>query len=73
MPRRTRKRGARKTGKTRAFLDHVAAEYGHGHIRNIKLDKVYTISESCAPKFDLHPGSARNALRRAILSARGEI
>ena len=58
----------RKTTKTARFLA-LAAER-HGPLASIPLDAVAGISADLAPRVGLHPGTARAALRKAVLAAR---
>jgi hypothetical protein len=53
--------------KTARFLS-LAAER-HGPLASIPLHAVASIAAALAPQVDLHPGTARTALRRAVLSA----
>jgi hypothetical protein len=53
--------------KTARFLDLVTER--HGPLASIPLDAVAQIASSLAPHADLNPGSARAALRRAVLAA----
>jgi hypothetical protein len=53
--------------KTSRFIESVIAE--HGELAGIDLGQVYGISKAHAPKVGLHEGSARTALRTAILRA----
>jgi hypothetical protein len=64
----TRKRASRQSGpsKTSQFL--AACEAKHGALSRIPVDQVYAISKVIAPQFELHEGSARTALRKAILA-----
>ena len=55
--------------KTSQFLELVVAE--HGELSGIDLANVYAISKTLAPQTGLHAGSARTALRAAILRAQG--
>jgi hypothetical protein len=67
---RSRKAPARKPAapsKTSAFI--ASCEQKFGPLATIPLDHVYKISNEIAPEHDLHPGSARSALRRAIQKA----
>jgi len=41
----------------------------HGPLASIPLDRIASISTALAPQVDLNPGSARTALRRAVLAA----
>jgi hypothetical protein len=71
-PKTSKKRPAAKRGsnsgptKTSRFLEACAAE--HGDLHSIALTDVYRISKELAPTVGLHPGSARTALRKAILT-----
>jgi hypothetical protein len=56
--------------KTSQFLELVTDS--HGELHGIDLGSVYAISKAHAPTVGLHEGSARSALRAAILRARGE-
>jgi hypothetical protein len=58
----------RKATKTARFLD-MATER-HGSLASIPLDAVAGISAELAPRVGLHPGTARAALRKAVLAAR---
>jgi hypothetical protein len=58
----------RKVTKTARFLA-LAAER-HGSFASIPLDAVAAISADLAPLAGLHPGTARAALRKAVLAAR---
>ena len=58
----------RKATKTARFLD-MAAER-HGSLASIPLDAVAGLSADLAPQVGLHPGTARAALRKAVLAAR---
>ena len=67
-PGRARKAVPRKATKTARFLD-MATER-HGSLASIPLDAVAAISADLAPLAGLHPGTARAALRKAVLAAR---
>jgi hypothetical protein len=54
--------------KTARFLD-LATER-HGPLASIPLDAVAAISADLAPQVGLHPGTARAALRKAVLAAK---
>ena len=58
----------RKATKTARFLA-LAAER-HGSLASIPLDAVAAISADLAPTVGLHPGTARAALRKAVLAAK---
>jgi hypothetical protein len=58
----------RKATKTARFL--ALATERHGSFASIPLDAVASISADLAPLAGLHPGTARAALRRAVLAAR---
>jgi hypothetical protein len=58
----------RKATKTARFLA-LAAER-HGPLASIPLDAVAAISADLAPRVGLHPGTARAALRKAVLAAK---
>src|SRR5260370_947497 len=58
----------RKATKTARFLD-LAAERA-GSLASIPLDRVAGIAADLAPLADLNTGSARAALRKAVLAAR---
>jgi hypothetical protein len=58
----------RKVTKTARFLD-LATER-HGPFASIPLDAVAAISTDLAPLAGLHPGTARAALRKAVLAAK---
>jgi hypothetical protein len=57
----------RKGTKTARFLE--LAEREHGPLDAISLDQVARIAATLAPRVGLHAGSARTALRRAVLAA----
>ena len=57
----------RTVTKTARFLD-LATER-HGSFASIPLDAVASISADLAPRIGLHPGTARAALRKAVLAA----
>jgi hypothetical protein len=59
--------GARGATKTARFLALVAER--HGPLAAIPLETVAKISAAVAPEVDLNTGSARAALRRAVLAA----
>ena len=65
----TRQDRATGPSKTSQFLQTAADEYGNGDVGQIPLTDVYSICKSLAPKFELHDGSARTALRKAVLAA----
>jgi hypothetical protein len=54
--------------KTARFL--ALATERHGSLASIPLDAVASISADLAPLAGLHPGTARAALRKAVLTAR---
>jgi hypothetical protein len=54
--------------KTARFLALVTKE--HGPLAAVPLGQVARISAALAPQIDLNAGSARTALRRAVLAAR---
>ncbi len=58
----------RKTTKTARFLDLVTER--HGVLASIPLNRVAGISANLAPQVGLNTGSARAALRKAVLAAR---
>jgi len=58
----------RKATKTARFLDLVNER--HGPLAQLPLHQVAAISADLAPHADLNPGSARAALRKAVLAAR---
>ena len=58
----------RKATKTARFLDLVTER--HGSLASIPLDAVASISADLAPRIGLHPGTARAALRKAVLAAK---
>ena len=58
----------RSGSKTSQFLQLVRDI--HGPFTEMSLADVYRISAELAPKAELDPGSARTALRRAVLAAR---
>ena len=57
----------RKVTKTARFLDLVTER--HGSFARIPLGAVAGISADLAPRAGLHPGTARAALRKAVLAA----
>ena len=58
----------RKATKTARFL--ALATERHGSLASIPLDAVAGISADLAPRVGLHPGTARAALRKAVLAAK---
>jgi hypothetical protein len=58
----------RKATKTARFLAIVTER--HGSLASIPLDAVAGLSADLAPRVGLHPGTARAALRKAVLAAR---
>jgi hypothetical protein len=58
----------RKATKTARFL--AMATERHGSFASIPLDAVAAISADLAPHAGLHPGTARAALRKAVLAAK---
>jgi len=58
----------RKATKTARFL--ALATERHGSFASIPLDAVAAISADLAPAIGLHPGTARAALRKAVLAER---
>jgi hypothetical protein len=58
----------RKVTKTARFL--AMATERHGSFASISLDAVASISADLAPLIGLHPGTARAALRKAVLAAK---
>src|SRR5689334_16492296 len=58
----------RNATKTARFLSLVTER--HGPLASIPLDRVASISAALAAAADLNPGSARAALRKAVLAAR---
>ena len=60
--------GVRRPGKTARFLILVTER--HGSLAQVPLDAVAGIAAALAPEADLNPGSARAALRKAVLAAR---
>ena len=58
----------RTVTKTARFL--ALATERHGSLASIPLDAVAAISADLAPRVGLHPGTARAALRKAILAAK---
>ena len=65
-PKRPARRRPAKS-KTARFLALVTEH--HGPLAQVPLADVARISGELAPKVRLHPGSARGALRRAVLAA----
>jgi len=59
---------AEKVTKTARFLSLVTER--HGSLASIPLDAVAGIAAALAPQVDLNTGSARAALRKAVLAAR---
>ena len=57
-----------KATKTGRFLTLVTER--HGSLALIPLDRVAGISARLAPETGLHPGTARTALRKAVLAAK---
>ena len=64
---RVRSRKAKPTTKTEAMLALVVER--HGALADIPLEKVGQLATDAAAVTGLHPGSARGALRRAVLAA----
>ena len=60
--------GVPRPGKTARFLILVTER--HGSLASIPLDRVAGIAAALAPQADLNTGSARAALRKAVLAAR---
>ncbi len=60
--------GVRRPGKAARFL--ILAAERHGPLASIPLDRVAQIAAALASQVDLNPGSARAALRKAVLAAR---
>ena len=58
----------RKVTKTARVL--ALATERHGPLASIPLDAVASISADLAPRVGLHPGTARAALRKAVLAAK---
>jgi len=58
----------RKATKTARFLDLVAER--HGSLASVPLGAVAGISAELAPLIGMHPGAARAALRKAVLTAK---
>jgi hypothetical protein len=58
----------RKATKTDRFLSLVTER--HGDLAPIPLDRVAGIAAALAPQVGLHPGTARAALRKAVLAAK---
>ena len=58
-----------RTTKTARFLSLVQEK--HGPLADFPLTDVYRVSAELAPKAGLHDGSARTALRAAVLTAQG--
>ena len=67
-PGRGRRTVPRKATKTARFLDLVTER--HGPLASIPLESTAPIAAALAPLAGLHPGTARTALRKAVLSAR---
>jgi hypothetical protein len=66
-PDRRRLGGHRDGTKTARFLELVTAE--HGPLAEFDLSKVGAVARALAPQAELHEGSARSALRGAVLAA----
>jgi len=66
-PDRRRPGGHRDGTKTARFLELVTAE--HGPLAGFDLSKVGAVAKELAPQAELHEGSARSALRTAVLAA----
>jgi hypothetical protein len=64
---RTRQEPPREGTKTARFLDLVAERYGP--LAGFDLSKVSRVAGELAPEVGLHAGSARTALRSAVLAA----
>jgi hypothetical protein len=60
--------GVPRPGKTARFLNLVTER--HGSLSSIPLERVAGIAADLAPQADLNAGSARAALRKAVLAAR---
>jgi hypothetical protein len=60
--------GVRRPGKTARFLTLVTER--HGSLAQVPLDRIAGIAADLAPEADLNTGSARAALRKAVLAAR---
>jgi hypothetical protein len=60
--------GVLRPTKTARFLLLVAER--HGSLASVPLDRVAPIAADLAPRADLNTGSARAALRKAVLAAR---
>jgi hypothetical protein len=58
----------RKATKTARFL--ALATERHGSLASVPLDAVAGLSADLAPQVGLHPGTARAALRKAVLAAK---
>ena len=67
-PGRGRRTVPRKATKTARFLDRAAER--HGSLVSIPLNAVAGISAELASLAGLHPGAARAALRKAVLTAK---
>ncbi len=67
LPGRRRPGGHRDGTKTARFLELVTAE--HGPLAEFDLSKVGAVAKELAPRAELHEGSARSALRTAVLAA----
>jgi hypothetical protein len=68
-PSRSRPHRERQGTKTAQFLALVRNR--HGQLAEIPLELAYRISAELAPEAGLHAGSARKALRQALLAAKG--
>jgi Protein of unknown function (DUF2637) len=67
LPDSPHRAGVPRPTKTARFLSLVAER--HGDLASVPLDRVAGISAVLAPQVGLHPGAARTALRKAVLSA----
>ena len=63
-----RQAGDPRPTKTARFLILVTER--HGSLASIPLDRIAGIAATLAPQVDLNAGSARAALRKAVLAAR---
>jgi hypothetical protein len=63
-----RRTDPRKATMTARFLALTAER--HAPLASIPLDRIARISADLAPRVGLHPGAARTALRKAVITAR---
>jgi hypothetical protein len=61
--------GPRANSKTSQLLQAAASKHGNGQLADVPLESVGRICAELAPGLDLNEGSARKALRTAVLAA----